>query len=165
MSADDDLDAEWRAQWGHSALAGVSDACQALRSLRPDTNALGRLPAIAQEVNRYSKRRAAQIPERKRIVEQALARDNYRCQWFRFIDGHPFDSTEVATLPLGCSYGTPEVHEIIPRDAWRDGYLVLDNTICLCAAHHHWVTDHSKLAAKIGLHRYSWEVPGRYQRD
>lgn len=61
-------------------------------------------------------------------------------------------------MPWEC-HGGLEVHELIPRDAWRDGYLIDDNCVTLCADHHRWVTNNPDDAHKIGLHGYSWERP------
>jgi hypothetical protein len=95
-----------------------------------------------------SKKREAERPERAEVRRKVHERDGHECQgpkyapWIRC--WHP------AGEPL-------DVHEIIPRDAWAAGYLVVANCITLCRGHHDWVTDYPDAAAAVGLHMYSWD--------
>lgn len=59
--------------------------------------------------------------------------------------------------PGRCS-GPLDVHEVIPRSAWRAGYLVDDNCLLVCREHHDWIGDFPDSAHGFGLHGYSWEV-------
>lgn len=105
-----------------------------------------------------AKRRAA-LPERAAVKQAAHERDAWLCQFWSFYDRA--DSTErlpMPALPLACG-GQLECHEIIPRSAWADGWLVLENCVTLCSRHHLWVTDHPGAAHVIGLHRFSWDRP------
>ena len=52
-----------------------------------------------------------------------------------------------------------DVHEIIPRSAWPDGFLEVTNCILICRGHHDWVGDYPEAAAAVGLHGYSWQRP------
>lgn len=55
--------------------------------------------------------------------------------------------------------GPLDPHEIIPRSAWRAGYLVLSNVVTCCRGHHDWIHAHEIEAHALGLHGYSWERP------
>lgn len=123
----------------------------------------GRLPS-------HSKKRRSEIPDRRRLVQRVLRRDGHRCQFYRHLDGATVPADEIEqferSLPPGCarydSLTEHDVHEIIARDVWKDGYLVDDNCVTLCRAHHDWVTTHGRWAAMLKLHGFSWDVPGRY---
>ena len=101
-----------------------------------------------------SNKRRALLPQRAAVKQAAHDRDGWRCQFW-----HRMNLTlHASAAPLACSYGL-EAHEIIPRSAWRDGWLVLDNIITLCPRHHAWVGDHPEKAHAAGLHGFSYERP------
>lgn len=111
-----------------------------------------------------AKRRAA-LPERAAVKQAAHERDAWACQFWAFYDRAEYENTtEPDTLrrlhaaPVACG-GQLEAHEIIPRDAWAAGWLVLDNVVSLCSVHHSFVTNSPNAGAAIGLHGYSWERP------
>lgn len=95
-------------------------------------------------IRRRSERVLALLPERARIVDAAWARDGGRCR--------------ARTLVPHVACGGPlEVHEVVPRSAWREGELVLSNVIVICRAHHTWVGNEVHEAHRVGLHGFSWE--------
>ena len=49
-----------------------------------------------------------------------------------------------------------DVHEVIRRSQWSDGFLVRDNLRALCRACHTWITEHPAEAAKEGFSDWSW---------
>lgn len=95
-----------------------------------------------------SSRREDERPLRLRLVEVVLERDGHRCR------------AERSVPQVRCE-GELDVHEIIPRSAWRDGYLVLWNCVSVCRKHHDWIGDHPTEAHRLGLHGWSWEAPTR----
>jgi len=110
-------------------------------------------------VRHYSAKRAAKRSLRAEVVAEVLARDNYRCVFLdRVAQVYGLDYVPFA-YPLRCD-GPLDVHEIIPRSVWRDGYLEPDNCVTLCRlAHHRWVTDNPADAYVLGLHDFSWSRP------
>lgn len=104
-----------------------------------------------------AKRRAA-LPERAAVKQAAHERDAWLCQFWPYYDRAAQDDhglPHMAALPLACG-GQLEAHEIIPRDAWAAGWLVLENIVSLCSVHHSFVTNSPNAGAAIGLHGYSW---------
>lgn len=104
-------------------------------------------------LRRVSKKRQAQLPARRELIDRIHARDVV-CQFPRYLlrahlltDG--FD-------PGPCRYPL-DVHEIIPRSAWRDGWLHDTNCVLVCRAHHEWIDNYPDEAHEIGLHGYSHE--------
>lgn len=94
----------------------------------------------------YSARRESERERRAALVELVFRRDAHAC-------------VAKSKVPeVRCSQRL-DPHEIIPRSAWAHGYLVIDNVITVCGAHHHWIDNHPKLAHAAGLHGYSWERP------
>lgn len=91
-----------------------------------------------------SARRRAELSDRRVVVAEALARDR-GC----------VAAGSVAEVRCG---GPLDAHEVIPRSAWRDGWLVLGNIVTVCRAHHDWIGAHPDEAHVLGLHGYSWEV-------
>lgn len=69
------------------------------------------------------------------------------------------DRTCQATSAPGRCSGQTDVHEVIPRSAWRRGYLVIENCLLVCRTHHEWIEDYPDAAHALGLHGYSWERP------
>lgn len=99
---------------------------------------------------RVSAKRFAERPSRQAVVEQVFARDR-TCQ-------------AAGKVPGVACRGPLDPHEIIPRSAWGQGYLVAENVIVVCRAHHDWIDDNPKLAHEVGLHGYSWERdPTKYE--
>lgn len=93
-----------------------------------------------------SKKREAEAAERRIVVEFVKARARYRCQ------------ANEAVPEVSCA-GPLDVHEVIPRSAWRAGYLEPTNCVAICRAHHAWVDTHPDEAHGVGLHGFSWERP------
>ena len=96
-------------------------------------------------MRQMSKRRQRERPTRALVVAQVLARDG--------------GCVAAPLVPTVACSGPLDVHEVIPRSAWRAGYLELANTKCVCRAHHDWVGDHLLEAHDLGLHGWSWERP------
>jgi len=100
------------------------------------------------------KRRAA-LPERAKVREEVLERDDWRCQ---FWINRGFSAAMMQVVPTACG-GPLDVHEIIPRSADPTAWLRPEACVALCRRHHSWVTDNPTLAHEIGLHGFSWERP------
>lgn len=94
----------------------------------------------------FSKKRKDELPERRALVVRKLVAAHWRCQ------GEAYNVIHVCWGPL-------DVHEIIPRSAWREGYLVDENCVVICRGLHDWIGDHEAEAHAHGLHGYSWERP------
>jgi hypothetical protein len=92
-----------------------------------------------------SQKRLDEDAERDAVKRRVRQRDGNQCQ-------------AKGKAPGRCS-GPTDVHEIIPRSAWKAGYLMDDNCIVICRAHHDWVGDYPDDAHDLGLHGYSWERP------
>lgn len=87
-----------------------------------------------------SARRKAERPARAKVREEVLERDG-GCRGRGVLPGpcrHP------QGLPL-------DVHEVVKRGRWRAGYLVVDNCLALCRAHHDWVETHDVEAKELGF--------------
>lgn len=97
-------------------------------------------------IRRYSKRRESKRDERAALVEAVFRRDGHACVARTKVPG-------VRCRPR------LDPHEIIPRSAWRDGYLVMSNVVTVCEAHHDWIDNNPNEAHTLGLHGYSWERP------
>lgn len=96
---------------------------------------------------RYESRKHRDEREQRRtVVRMALVRDHYECR------------ARLLVPDVRCS-GALDPHEVIPRSAWRRGYLAVDNVITVCRAHHDWIDDNPDAAAQVGLHGYSWQRP------
>lgn len=92
-----------------------------------------------------SPRRLAERDERRALVDRVKARDRH-CQGAAFGMMHRCQGELV-------------VHEVIPRSAWRAGYLVDDNCLLVCWWLNGWIEDHTAEATELGLARWSWERP------
>lgn len=114
------------------------------RSTKPLKRSQLRRPT--KSIAQYSPSRRTEIPARSAVVEYVTRRDRGACQAKDRV-GH-----------VRCA-GPLDPHEIIPRSAWRLGYLDPTNIIMVCRAHHDWIGDHPKVAHLRGLHGFSWEVP------
>lgn len=97
-------------------------------------------------MRQVSKKRAAERTTRREVVAEALSRDGTACR------------ARLLVPEVACR-GPLDPHEIIPRSAWRAGYLVVSNVIGVCRAHHDWIGDHPDDAHALGLHGYSWNRP------
>jgi hypothetical protein len=96
----------------------------------------------------FGKRRGGERDKRKEVVAAVLERDGHRCR-----------AAEMGA-PGACWHPVGErldVHEIIPRSAWRGGYLVASNTVATCRGHHEWISARPTWAHALGLHGYSWD--------
>jgi hypothetical protein len=91
-----------------------------------------------------SKKRRQALPDRDACREAVLTRDSYRCR-------------AACVVPDVACGGQLDVHEIIPRSAWPDGWLVAENCLTVCRAHHTWIGFHPTKAAELGLHAFSWD--------
>lgn len=86
-----------------------------------------------------SDKRRAEIPERDRVREQVLRRDNYLC-------------VAADLVPSVACWGHLDVDEIKPRSDGGD-YLNPDDCQSICRAHHDWKHAHHKEALALGLWR------------
>lgn len=98
-----------------------------------------------------SRRTAAKRALRHAVVEFVIARDE-SCRVPLHIAAHE------SVWPVECA-GPLEVHEVIPRSAWRDGELVESNCVLVCRLHHDLIGDNPAEAHRLGLHGFSWERP------
>lgn len=96
-----------------------------------------------------SERKASQRELRDAVVAAVQKRDKLTCQ---------AGAMHALIRDIPCE-GPLDPHEIIPRSAWRDGYLVESNVILVCRNAHRWIDHHPNGAHALGLHRYSWERP------
>lgn len=91
-------------------------------------------------LRRMSKKRKAQIPLRKKVIEEVMDRDRGLCQ---------------AALPGLCRVQASDVHEILTR-ARGGSILDPDNCIALCRPCHSWITDHPGWSRDHGFMISSW---------
>lgn len=112
-----------------------------------------------------SDKHKAEREERERIKRVVRRRDRScraRLLYPEHIDSPDLDPEAAAAArqawPTRCG-GPLDIHEIIPRSAWRAGYLVPDNCVLICRNHHDWVDHWPDAAHVLGLHGYSWERP------
>lgn len=108
-------------------------------------------------LRRISKKRSALLPARRALVDRIHARDVI-CQLPRYWLRAGLLTVDYRD-PGQCSRRL-DVHEIIPRSAWRDGWLVDTNCVLICGNHHHWIDNHPDEAHTIGLHGFSHERRG-----
>lgn len=83
-----------------------------------------------------SSKRERQYRERRNLVEQIL-------------DERPICERCSAAR-------STDVHEVIRRSQWRDGFLVSENLRALCRPCHTWVTEHPAAAVEQGWSDWSW---------
>lgn len=100
-------------------------------------------------MRQMSKKREAERAERAKVREAVRRRDG---------------SCRARDVAPGRCGGPLDVHEVIPRSAWRAGYLVVDNCLLVCRRHHDWIGAEPDAAHDLGLHGYSYERPD-YRRD
>ena len=98
------------------------------------------LKAAPKGLPQMSKKRRRELPQRAVVVAQAKARDGGCVAFLRGL----LQGIECA--------GRIEVNEVVRRGQWRDGWLVLDNTVSLCSAHHAYVTLNPDHAEELGLY-------------
>ena len=97
-------------------------------------------------IRQESAKHKAERAEREAVKRRVRARDR-TCQ------------ARERGAPGRCG-GPLDVHEVIPRSAWRKGYLVDDNCMLVCRDHHDWIDNHPEQdgpAHTLGLHGFSWE--------
>jgi hypothetical protein len=99
-------------------------------------------PSCHTTLRNISAKRKKQLPLRDRVRQEVLARDR-DCQAARLVPG------------IRCG-GPLDTHEVKPRSTGGD-WLNPDHAIAICRLHHGWVGDHPTEAARLGLHRWSWE--------
>jgi hypothetical protein len=99
-------------------------------------------------INPQSPKRRSQQATRDAVIEAVLDRDR-GCRGVGLIPNH------VCGFIPGRK--ALEVHEVIPRSAWAEGYLVESNCVALCAVAHNWVDANPSAAHEVGLHKFSWE--------
>lgn len=95
-------------------------------------------------IPRESSRRKDERRERERVVDAAFKRDRWQCR------------AALAVRDVECDSHL-DGHEIIPRSAWAEGHLVLDNVLTVCRSHHRWIDLHPTEAHALGLHGFSYE--------
>jgi hypothetical protein len=93
---------------------------------------------------RMSKRRRGELRVRAVVREEVLGRDG--------------GCVARDRLPQVDCGGPLDVHELVRRSQWRAGWLVPDNAIVLCRAHHMWCHDHPLEARNLGLLRLAHEA-------
>ena len=91
-------------------------------------------------IAKMSKKRKAQIPQRKKVIEFVMDRDGGWCQ---------------AALPGICRVQATDVHEILTR-ARGGSILDPDNCLSLCRPCHSWITDHPGWSRDHGFTISSW---------
>lgn len=104
------------------------------------------------DLRRVSNRRRRAGRARDAVIAAVLERDGETCR----------AASKVLSVACG---GAADVHEIIPRSAWPDGYLVVDNCVLICRRHHEWVDANPAAAHALGLHGFSWERPDARLED
>lgn len=93
-----------------------------------------------------SKKRRAQLVDRIRVRLDVVDRADGRCEARELIPS------------VDCG-GPMDVHEVIPRSAWPDGWLIAANCKLVCRRHHHFIDDNPDTARTLGLHGSSWDRP------
>jgi hypothetical protein len=90
------------------------------------------------------------VKRRRDLVKRKAVRE--------FVLGRDGGCVARDKLPqIACS-GVLDVHELVRRSQWRAGWLVADNAIVLCRAHHDWCHAHPLEARNLGLLRLAHEV-------
>lgn len=100
----------------------------------------------AKPIPQFSPSRRAEIPARSAVVEYVRRRDRNQCQ------------ARDRVPHVRCS-GPLDAHEVIPRSAWRLGYLDPTNVMMICRSHHRWIDANPEPAHALLLHGFSWERP------
>lgn len=95
-------------------------------------------------IKQISAKRARLLRLRREVRAEVLERDGYTCQ-----------AREV--LPdIACS-GRLDVHELVRRSQWSEGWLYASNCVAVCRNHHRFVTTHPEVGHAVGLVVWSWE--------
>lgn len=92
-----------------------------------------------------SEKKKRQLAEEGPVVQRALARDHFECQFLARIA----DAGGSIIGPLVDCHGRIDPHHIIPRG--RGGPTTMENLVSLCRAHHDWVDANMELAEAVGL--------------
>jgi hypothetical protein len=95
-------------------------------------------------LRQQSAKRRQEVAERRAVLAIVWARDGGRC-------------TAKEAVPAVRCWGPLDGHEVIPRSAWRKGWLEQDNVRLVCRGHHDWIDDHPDEAHAVGLHGYAHE--------
>ncbi len=88
-------------------------------------------------VKKQSDRRKGQTAERRRVVDDVIARD-----------GGCIPSLVGAPGPC---VGPLTAHEVVKRSQMRDAHLDVSNCIASCWFHNGWIEDNPNLARELGL--------------
>lgn len=94
-------------------------------------------------LRQQSKRKRAEAGARRRLVARVTERDR-SCR------------AALLVAEIACN-GPLDVHELIQRSLWAAGYLVDENCLLVCRAHHTWIDDNIARAHELGLLKHSWE--------
>lgn len=106
----------------------------------------------------YSTKRTSLRQQRDQCVAEVLRRD-YGCKApdrYNCID--KTDCPPHDPFPRECG-GHLDVHEIIPKSAWKLGYLEPSNCLAICRIHHGWIDNNPDAAEFVRLHGRSWDRP------
>ena len=96
-------------------------------------------PKRKTRLNVMSNKRRAELGIRRRVREEVLERDAYKC-----VAKHLVEDVEC--------WGPLDVDELLPRGRGGD-WLDPDNCQVLCRAHHDWKHLHPSEAVSLGLTR------------
>lgn len=103
----------------------------------------GPRPKGRKRLKPISDKRRAELAERERVRAEVLARDR-GCVARRLVPEVKCASPDRGRARL-------EVHEIVKRSRWPAGWLVVDNCVALCQAHHDWTEAEPAKATAVGL--------------
>lgn len=96
-------------------------------------------------LRQVSKKRRRDLKTRAKVRAVVLERDQ--------------DCVARLLVPQVTCGGRGEVHEPIPRSAWKDAWLLPEACVTVCSRHHEWIGANPDAAHALGLHGYSWERP------
>ncbi|HEY3484295.1 MAG TPA: hypothetical protein VGK49_02875 [Ilumatobacteraceae bacterium] len=95
-------------------------------------------------LRKMSAKRARLLKLRRAVRAEVLERDGFTCQ-----------AREV--LPDIACEGRLDVHELVRRSQWSEGWLYAPNCKTVCRAHHEFVTARPEVGHAVGLVIWSWE--------
>lgn len=102
-------------------------------------------PLKRTRINPVSKKRQDEKPERDKVREAVLKRDDFTCQARGITDGPD-------------CWGPLDIDEIISRARMPGGHLNIDNCQVLCRGHNLYKEDDPLWALRHGLAKNSWEA-------